>query len=121
MFAEGIFRFRGRLCGVRFKQAARGGGTRGWSTLRPLSFRRTYQDQSRTGGRGTPDARGAFPKQFKYVFAAKLRVPRSFVEDGRGAWVEYDPGELDADSYEEKEDGLVSRRSGFEIWWRGRR
>ena len=60
----------------------------------------------KTGG-VDPDARGAFPKQFKYVFAAKLRVPRSFVEDGRGAWVEYDPGELDADSYEEKEDGLV--------------
>ena len=60
----------------------------------------------KTGG-VDPDARGAFPKQFKYVFAAKLRVPRSFVEDGRGAWVEYDPGELDPDSYEEKEDGLV--------------
>ena len=41
------------------------------------------------------------------MFAARLRVPRSFVEDGRGAWVEYDPGELDPDSYEEKEDGLV--------------
>ena len=61
----------------------------------------------KTGG-VDPDARGAFPKPFKYVFAAKLRIPRSFVEDGRGVWVDYDPGELDVDSYEEKEDGLVS-------------
>ena len=55
-----------------------------------------------------PDARGVFPKPFKYIFAAKLRVPRTFVEDGRGAWVDYDPGELDKDSYEEQDDGLAS-------------
>ena len=53
-----------------------------------------------------PDARGAFPKPFKYIFVAKLRVPRSFVEDGRGTWLEYDEGELDKDKYEEKDDGL---------------
>ncbi|CAE7630141.1 unnamed protein product [Symbiodinium sp. CCMP2592] len=55
-----------------------------------------------------PDGRGAYPKQFKYIFAAKLRVPRSFVEDGRGAWVDYDPGELAVEAYEEKDDGLES-------------
>ena len=54
-----------------------------------------------------PDARGAFPKPFKYIFAAKLRIPRSFVDDGRGAGVEYDPGEVDQANYEEHDDGLV--------------
>ena len=36
-------------------------------------------------GGADPDPRGAFPKPCKYIFAAKLKVPRSFVEDGRGA------------------------------------
>ena len=53
-----------------------------------------------------PDARGAYPKPFKYIFVAKLRVPRTFVEDGRGTWVEYDDGEVDEDKYEEQDDGL---------------
>ncbi|OLP75136.1 Retrovirus-related Pol polyprotein from transposon TNT 1-94 [Symbiodinium microadriaticum] len=54
-----------------------------------------------------PDGRGAYPKPFKYIFAAKLRVPRSFVEDGRGVWLSYDPGELGKDEYYEEEDGLA--------------
>ncbi|CAE7453194.1 TY5A [Symbiodinium sp. CCMP2592] len=53
-----------------------------------------------------PDGRGAFPKQFKYIFVAKLKVPRTFVEDGRGVWVEYDDGELAPDKYDEVDDGL---------------
>ena len=43
------------------------------------------------------DARGAFPRPHKYLFVAKLRAPRTFLDDGRGAGIEYDPGELDAD------------------------
>ena len=58
-----------------------------------------------------PDGRGAFPKQFKYIFAAKLRVPRSFVEDGRGVWMAYDPGELSVEDYEAVEDGLAPDES----------
>ncbi|CAE7486493.1 GIP [Symbiodinium sp. CCMP2592] len=53
-----------------------------------------------------PDARGAFPRLFKYIFVAKLRVPKTYVEDGRGAWVEYDGGELPEDQYEHADDGL---------------
>ena len=54
-----------------------------------------------------PDGRGAYPKPFKYIFAAKLRVPRSFVEDGRGVWLSYDSGELGKDDYEDADDGLA--------------
>ena len=43
------------------------------------------------------DARGAFPKAHKYLFVAKLKVPRTFLDDGRGVGLEYDPGELEAD------------------------
>ncbi|CAE7208296.1 GIP [Symbiodinium sp. CCMP2456] len=43
------------------------------------------------------DARGAFPKPHKYMFVAKLKVPKAFLDDGRGVGVEYDPGELEAD------------------------
>ena len=57
-------------------------------------------------GGSDPDARGAFPKAFKYIFVAKLRVPQSFVEDGRGTWIDYDGGELAEPDYEEKDDGL---------------
>ena len=56
-------------------------------------------------GGADPDARGAFPKAFKYIFVAKLRVPKTFVEDGRGAWVEYDEAELAQEEYEDKDDG----------------
>ncbi|CAE7239682.1 unnamed protein product [Symbiodinium sp. CCMP2456] len=59
-------------------------------------------------GGSDPDARGAFPKQFKYIFVAKLRVPKSFVEDGRGTWVEYDDGELGEEDYKDEDDGLAS-------------
>ena len=58
-----------------------------------------------------PDGRGAFPKQFKYIFAAKLRVPRSFVEDGRGVWLAYDTGELSTEDYEAADDGLAPEES----------
>ena len=54
-----------------------------------------------------PDGRGAFPKPFKYIFAAKLRVPKSFVEDGRGVWLSYDEGELKEEDYEAADDGLA--------------
>ncbi|CAE7671933.1 GIP, partial [Symbiodinium sp. CCMP2456] len=30
------------------------------------------------------DARGAFPKPYKYMFVAKLTIPKTFVDDGRG-------------------------------------
>ncbi|CAE7460417.1 TY5A [Symbiodinium sp. CCMP2456] len=43
------------------------------------------------------DARGAFPKPHKYMFVAKLKVPKTFLDDGRGVCVDYDPGELEAD------------------------
>ncbi|CAE7609261.1 GIP [Symbiodinium sp. CCMP2456] len=43
------------------------------------------------------DARGAFPRPHKYLFVAKVRIPKALVDDGRGACVEYDPGELEAD------------------------
>ncbi|CAE7207787.1 unnamed protein product [Symbiodinium sp. CCMP2592] len=59
-----------------------------------------------------PDGRGAFPRQFKYIFAAKLRVPKSFVEDGRGVWLDYDPGEMSKEDYEEKDDGLAPASGG---------
>ncbi|CAE7228630.1 RE1, partial [Symbiodinium sp. CCMP2456] len=42
------------------------------------------------------DGRGAFPKPYKYMFVAKLVIPKTFVDDGRGVGVEYDPGELEA-------------------------
>ena len=58
-----------------------------------------------------PDGRGAFPRKFKYIFAAKLRVPKSFVEDGRGVWMSYDPGELKDEDYEAVEDGLALEAS----------
>ena len=58
-----------------------------------------------------PDGRGAFPKPFKYIFAAKLRVPRSFVEDGRGVWLAYDEGELKEEDYEAVDDGLAPEDS----------
>ena len=54
-----------------------------------------------------PDARGAFPKPFKYIFVGKLRIPQSFVEDGRGTWVDYDPGDVDKEDYKEEDDGLA--------------
>ncbi|CAE7260415.1 unnamed protein product [Symbiodinium microadriaticum] len=50
-----------------------------------------------------PDARGAFPKPHKYMFVAKLRIPRTFVDDGRGVGLEYDPGEPEADITPEEE------------------
>ena len=57
------------------------------------------------------DARGVHPKPHKYLFVAKLKVPKTFLDDGRGVGLEYDPGELEADlppdenafDYEEKE------------------
>ena len=53
-----------------------------------------------------PDARGAFPKPFKYIFVAKLRVPKTFVDDGRGTWVSYDDGEVSLEQYDHVDDGL---------------
>ena len=41
------------------------------------------------------DGRGAFPKPHKYIFVAKVRIPRTFVDDGRGVGVDYEPGEAD--------------------------
>ena len=43
------------------------------------------------------DARGAFPRPHKYLFVAKVRIPKTFVDDGRGTFVEYDPGELEGE------------------------
>ncbi|OLP89218.1 hypothetical protein AK812_SmicGene29368 [Symbiodinium microadriaticum] len=54
-----------------------------------------------------PDARGAFPRAFKYIFVAKLRVPQSFVEDGRGTWLHYDSGDLSVEEYNDEDDGLA--------------
>ncbi|CAE7750140.1 GIP [Symbiodinium sp. CCMP2592] len=59
-------------------------------------------------GGSDPDARGAFPKAFKYIFVAKLRVPKTSVDDGRGAWVDYDKGELAEEEYDNSDDGLAS-------------
>ena len=42
------------------------------------------------------DGRGAFPKPHKYAFVAKVKVPKTFLDDGRGVGVASDPGELDA-------------------------
>ena len=41
------------------------------------------------------DARGAFPKPHKYLFVAKLKIPKTFIDDGRGVGLEYDSGELE--------------------------
>ncbi|CAE7254018.1 unnamed protein product [Symbiodinium sp. CCMP2592] len=62
---------------------------------------------------GPPPVRApacVWPAEFweHVVLALRDWVPRSFVEDGRGAWVDYDPGELEKDAYEEKDDGLAS-------------
>ncbi|CAE7339671.1 GIP [Symbiodinium microadriaticum] len=54
-----------------------------------------------------PDARGIHPRKYKYLFAAKLRIPKSFAEDGRGGWVSYDKGELKLEEYDDKDDGLA--------------
>ncbi|CAE7238296.1 unnamed protein product [Symbiodinium sp. CCMP2592] len=70
--------------------------------------RRYYSDGPVKVGGSDPDARGAFPKSFKYIFVAKLRLPKTFVDDGRGAWVDYDEGELSKEEYEDKDDGLAS-------------
>ncbi|CAE7795726.1 TY5A [Symbiodinium sp. CCMP2592] len=55
-----------------------------------------------------PNGRGAFPRPFKYIFAAKLRAPKNFVEDGRRVWLDYDPGEVSKEDYEEQDDGLAA-------------
>ncbi|CAE7762214.1 unnamed protein product [Symbiodinium sp. CCMP2592] len=73
--------------------------------------RRAMEGPVKVGG-ADPDARGAFPKNFKYIFVAKLRVPKTFVEDGRGAWVDYEEGELAKEEYEDKDDGLASEGKG---------
>ena len=41
------------------------------------------------------DARGAFPRPHKYLFV--VRIPKTFVDDGRETFIEYDPGELEAE------------------------
>ena len=61
-----------------------------------------------------PDARGGHPKAFKYLFVAKLRVPQSFVEDGRGTWVDYDGGDVAEDEYKEEDDGLAEEEDNKE-------
>ncbi|CAE7421078.1 Eef1g [Symbiodinium sp. CCMP2592] len=43
------------------------------------------------------DARGAFPRPHKYMFIAKVRIPKTFVDDGRGVGLDYDPGEIQED------------------------
>eukprot|EP00439_Symbiodinium_sp_Y106_P079760 s160_g18.t1 len=50
------------------------------------------------------DGRGAFPKPHKYMFVAKVKIPRSLVDDGRGAAVDYDPGEVDEIAPPKEED-----------------
>ena len=50
------------------------------------------------------DGRGAFPKPHKYLFVAKVKIPRSFVDDGRGAAVDYDPGEAEELAPPKEED-----------------
>ncbi|OLP78092.1 Retrovirus-related Pol polyprotein from transposon TNT 1-94 [Symbiodinium microadriaticum] len=59
-----------------------------------------------------PDARGAYPKAFKYIFVAKLRIPKTFVDDGRGTWVSYDEGDLAEEEYKETDDGLELEKEG---------
>ena len=66
------------------------------------------------------DARGVYPKPHKYMFVAKLVVPKTFVDDGRGVSVELDPRELEADlppaedsfDYVEPTPGEVVCKSG---------
>ena len=53
------------------------------------------------------DGRGAFPKPHKYIFVAKVRIPRTFVDDGRGVGIEYEPGE--------SEDVLPPGREDFDF------
>ncbi|CAE7333336.1 RE1, partial [Symbiodinium sp. KB8] len=48
------------------------------------------------------DARGAFPRPHKYLFVAKVRIPKTFVDDGRGTFIEYDPGELEEEGPKEE-------------------
>ena len=58
------------------------------------------------------DARGAFPRPHKYLFVAKVRIPRTFVDDGRGTFVDYDPGELEVD--DNKDQGTFDYVEGDE-------
>ena len=57
------------------------------------------------------DARGAFPKPHRYMFVAKVKIPKTFVDDGRGVGVDYDPGEAEAvvspkpEDFDYQEDG----------------
>ncbi|OLP78075.1 Copia protein [Symbiodinium microadriaticum] len=41
------------------------------------------------------DARGVFPKPHKYMFVAKVKVPKTFLDDGRGVGIDYEPGEAE--------------------------
>ncbi|CAE7316154.1 RE1, partial [Symbiodinium microadriaticum] len=62
------------------------------------------------------DARGAFPKPHKYLFVAKLKVPRTFVDDGKGLGEDYDLGEASEDTapIDENAFDYVEPRSGVE-------
>ena len=51
--------------------------------------------------------RGRAPKKFPYLFVAKLRMPRSFVDDGRGVGVEFELPEVSRSEMEEPDDGLA--------------
>ena len=80
-------------------------GIQGWSIPQRLFFRLICLGRSRSEARIQMLEGRSFPKAFKYIFVAKLRVPKTFVEDGRGAWVEYDEAELAQEEYEDKDDG----------------
>ena len=52
--------------------------------------------------------RGRAPKKFPYLFVAKLKIPRSFVDDGRGVGVEFELPEISREETEEPDDGLTT-------------
>ena len=58
--------------------------------------------------------RGRAPKRLPYLFVAKLRVPKSFVDDGRGVGLEYDPAEEEEESEPTNpDDGLAEAEPIF--------
>ena len=56
--------------------------------------------------------RGRAPAKFRYLFVAKLRVPKDFVDDGRGIGLEYVPGDDPLHEPVPVDDGLEEDGEG---------
>ena len=56
--------------------------------------------------------RGRAPAKFRYLFVAKLRVPKDFVDDGRGVGLDYIPGDDPLHEPVPPDDGLEEEHGG---------